>query len=464
MMLLATSTYWPFVVLLLGMVTVIVLISAVRLHAFVALMLSAIFVGLISTDIPNPSDLNAWVAAVELPMVEFGSMAGKIAWVIALAAIIGIAMLESGAADSIVKWLLKVFGEQRAGVALLLSGFILSIPVFFDTVFFLLIPIGRALGIRTGKNYMFYVMAIGGGAAITHSIVPPTPGPLLMAESFNIDLGITIIMGLLMGILPAILVLFVAKKINERSPVEVRDTEEATNKSESTFQKLPSLGVSFMPIVLPILLISLASLMNALGEGSFGGATNLVAFLGNKNIAMLLGTIVALWLWAKQKGMKFQELGGALGHPLEIAGVIILITSAGGAFGAMIKHSGIGNAVEAATAGMNVSYILLAWLIAAVMKIAQGSSTVALITTASIMSALIGDGASLGYHPIYILMATGFGGLFISWMNDSGFWVVAKMSGFSEKETLSSWTILLAAIALVGLIQVLILSVVFPMV
>src|SRR5690606_11049678 len=183
------SEYWPFVVLVLSIALVVLMIGRWRIHPFIALILSEIFVGFISPAIPLLPGQVSLITAVELPMVEFGIMAGKIAWVIALAAIIGTAMMESGAAEQIVKWLLKTLGEKQAALALALSRFILSIPVFFDTVFFLLIPLGITLALRTGKDLVLYVVAIGGGALISHSIVPPTPGPLIMAETLGIDLG-----------------------------------------------------------------------------------------------------------------------------------------------------------------------------------------------------------------------------------------------------------------------------------
>jgi GntP family gluconate:H+ symporter len=188
-----------------------------------------------------------------------------------------------------------------------------------------------------------------------------------------------------------------------------------------------------------------------------------IGFLGNKNVAMFIGTMIAVAMWARRNGWGIREAGDAMGQPLQIAGVIILITCAGGAFGAMIKLSGIGDAIKWATAGFTMSSILLAWLIAAVMKVAQGSGTVSMITTSSIMFALIGDGAGLPYHPVYILLAIGFGAMVVSWMNDSGFWVVARLSGFTERETLQSWTVTLGVIGVVGLVQVLIVAAVFPL-
>ena len=396
------------------------------------------------------------ITAVELPMTEFGTMAGKIAWVIALAAVIGTAMMESGAAEQIVNWLLKSLGEKKAAIALIISGFILSIPVFFDTVFFLLIPLGITLALKTGKDYVLYVVAIGGGAVNTHSIVPPTPGPLIMAETLNIELGTVILAGLVAGIGPGIAVLRVAKWLNKRLKIPVR----VAGQHATSVQNPPSLALSVLPVIVPLLMISLASITKEVT----GDLPGWVAFQGNKNIAMSAGTIIALLLWTKTQKLGSKDLWQAVAKPLEVGGIIILITSAGGAYGAMIKHSGIGDAISLSTEGFNVHYILLAWIIAAVMKIAQGSGTVSMITAAAIMAALIGPEPQLPYHPIYILLSIGFGSLFISWMNDSGFWVVTRMSGFTEKEGLQIWTFLLAVVALVGLFQVMLFAWLFPLI
>ena len=325
-----------------------------------------------------------------------------------------------------------------------------------------MIPLAQALHRRTGSNYIFFIMAIAGGAAITHHLVPPTPGPLIMAETLQVDLGITILAGLLSAILPGITVYYLGKRVNDKleatfTPTHLDQEEVATQ--ESAFN--PGLFVSLLPVFLPVVLISLATVLNLLMEG---GAPDWVGFTGNKNVAMFIGTGIALWLWAKRKGWRIRDIGDAMGEPLQIAGVIILITCAGGAFGAMIRHAGIGEAVEWATASFQINYILLAWVIAAIMKIAQGSGTVSMITTSGIMFAIIGDGSALAYHPIYVLLSIGFGAMFISWMNDSGFWVVAKMSGFSERETLNSWSFVLAAMGIVGLVQTLIVAMIFPLV
>jgi GntP family gluconate:H+ symporter len=450
------SDYWPFAVLLLSVVMVVTLITRWRFHPFVALMLSAIFVGLLSPALPPVPGQNPMVTVIELPMAEFGIMAGKIAWVIALAAVIGTAMMASGAAEQIVNWLLKTLGEKQAAIALIISGFILSIPVFFDTVFFLLIPLGITLALKTGKDFVLYVVATAGGAAISHSIVPPTPGPLIMAETLGIELGTVILAGIVTGIIPSIVVLGVAKWLNKKLTIPVR----IVNEQVTSIPNPPSLALSVLPIIVPLLMISFASIVEAFN----GDLPGWIAFQGNKNIAMGVGTLLALFIWAKAQKLGSKDLWEAIAKPLEIGGVIILITSAGGAYGAMIQHSGIGNAISIATQKFNVHYILLAWIIAAVMKTAQGSGTVSMITSAAIMAALIGPEYNLPYHPVYILLSIGFGSMFIAWMNDSGFWVVARMSGFTEKEGLQTWTFLLATIALVGLLQVMLLSWLLPLV
>ena len=450
------SDYWPFVVLLLSVLMVVILITRWRFHPFVALMLSAIFVGLLSQALPPVPGQNPLVTVIELPMAEFGITAGKIAWVIAVAAVIGTAMMESGAAEQIVNQLLKTLGEKRTAVALMISGFVLSIPVFFDTVFFLLVPLAITLARKTGRDFVLYVVAIGGGAVISHCIVPPTPGPLIMAETLGIDLGIVILAGIAAGIIPAIVVLGVAKWLNKKLGIPVRMAHEEVTSSPNP----PSLTLSTLPIVVPLLMISFASIVQAIN----GDVPGWIAFLGNKNIAMGAGAFLALAMWAKVQKLGSNDLWQAIAKPLEIAGVIILITSAGGAYGAMIQHSGIGKAINVTTQNFDVPYILLAWIIAAVMKTAQGSSTVSMITSAAIMAALIGSKVNLPYHPVYILLSIGFGSMFIAWMNDSGFWVVTRMSGFTEKEGLQTWTVLLAIIAVVGLLEVLLLSWVLPLV
>ena len=180
-------------------------------------------------------------------------------------------------------------------------------------------------------------------------------------------------------------------------------------------------------------------------------------------MAMFIGTVLALWLLTKQKGWGIKELAVVCDKPMQLAGVIILITSAGGAFGAMIKNSGISDMISAMSQqGATFNFIVLAWLISSILKFAQGSGTVAMITSAGIMLALM-ESVALPFHPIYIYLAIGFGSFTVSWMNDSAFWVVSKLSGFTEVQMLKSWTVTLAVMSVIGLIQTLILSLIIPL-
>lgn len=453
-----SSPYWPFAVLLISIATVVLLITRFKVHAFIALMISAMIAGLLSNYIPLMEGAHHLVKAIEVPMIEFGSTAGKIGWVIALASIIGTAMLESGSAERLVNSIISLLGDKKASLALLISGFILSIPIFFDTVFFLMVPLAIALFKKTGKDYYLYVMSICGGALVTHCLVAPTPGPLTMAENMHLDLGVSIMGGLLLGILPSIGVYLVAKRLNKTFILPLR----VSNEQNTGNTAMPSLLLAILPVFLPLILISMSSIADVVMLK--GTKPAWIIFLGNKNVAMTLGTAIACWVWAKQKSFTGAQLWEACAKPLEVAGVIILITAAGGAFGAMLNHSGLGNAIKELTNHISINYVLLGWLIASIMKIAQGSSTVAMITASGILYALIQSGEILPYHMLYVFCAIGFGSLFVPWMNDSGFWVVARMSGMTNNEALRKFSFAIACLSLIGLAEVFFMSKVLPLV
>ncbi len=476
----AAGPSWPFLVLAIGVFFIVFAIVVLRLHAFLALILAAFLTGLLAGQLPGEPDKSHWVQAIELSVESFGKAAGSIGVVIALASIIGLCLMESGAADKIVRRLISFFGENLAGLALLASGFFLSVPVFFDTVFFLLIPLARAMSLRSGRNFMLYVMAMAGGGAITHSIVPPTPGPLLVSGMLHIDLGITMIAGVLAGILPAVAVWFTAKWLDRTMPIPVREVAGASMSDLNAIitkpdAELPSFGWAIMPVILPAVLIAIASVFDMAATklpgvvGAFGGPARFgewqacFDFVGNKNVALLLGALISMGLYWRQSRLSLAQLSERLAPAFESAGVIILITSAGGAFGAMIRYAGVGDAIKGAAAGYAINYILLAWVVTAVIRVAQGSATVAMITASALMSTVVEDKSLLPYHPVYLYLVIGFGSMILSWMNDSGFWIVAKLSGFTEKETLKSWTILVSVISVLGLIETLICASIFPL-
>ncbi|EDY83696.1 GntP family permease [Verrucomicrobiia bacterium DG1235] len=461
----------PFLVLLAGIALVIISIAALRIHPFVALILAAALVGSL-TNLINGSGGNPITTAISDTMKQLGNTAGGIAWIIALAAIIGLCLMESGAADRIVRGMIRAFGEKRAGYAMLASSFFLSIPVFFDTVFYLMVPLAQALAFRLGKNYVYFIVAVCMGGAITHSLVPPTPGPLIVVEALGINLGFTIIGGIALGLIPAFVGLkcggILDSRLNiplrEGGMVKIKDLEEIVGKDDS---ELPSFFVSSLPVALPVLLIALASVVQEFSSpDAIGPLYSIIEVFGQKHVAMFLGALIAITLMARQKKLDKTALWKALESPLGTAGTIILITAAGGAFGGMIRQSGIGDTITTLTQGTGFSFILLAWIVAAVMKVAQGSSTTSMITTSGIMAGILAtisaSGATLGYDPFYLFAAIAFGAMFGSWMNDSGFWIVCKMTGFTEAETLKTWTLSVSIISLVGIVQLLIVSALFP--
>lgn len=407
-----------------------------------------------------------WADKITRVAAAFGSVVGSIGIVIALAAVIGKCLMDSGAADKIVRSFLKVLGEKRSSWALMSSGFVLSIPVFFDTVFYLLVPLARSLWRRTRKNYLLYVMAIVAGAGITHTLIPPTPGPLFMANELKIDIGLMMLFGLLIGLPTAGLGLLVCKIINWRMDIPMRPYGGQAEPEPIDNDQLPPFWISFAPIILPVILISMKTVTNALVEGTL--MAQIAAVLGNPNLALLLSAALAMFVLVRKRKLSFKELAVRTETALMSGGVIILITAAGGAFGAMLGKTGIEDWLKNLLGGQDqtvgLGVLLIAFGVAVVMKFAQGSGTVSMMTTASMFAAMGVSSQMLGCNPVYLAMAIGSGSLVGDWMNNSGFWIFARMSVLTETETLKSWTILTAALGLIGLGFTLLLAYLLPMV
>ncbi len=468
---------WPLAVLGISLAAIVILITKLRVHAFFALIFAAILTGVLSGQLPGEfgtlpatplKERSHWVQAVELAIEGFGKTAAKIGVVIALASVIGVCLVESGSADKIVRRFLGLFGERRAGHAIFASGYLLSIPIFFETYFMLLLPLAQALHLRTKKHYMLYVLAICCGGTITHSLVAPHPGPLAMAENLHLDVGQTILCGILAGIIPATCAWFLARWISGRIDAPMRnvtgelraDLEAIVAKKDS---ELPAFGWSVAPILLPILLIGSVSVLTMLGgRGQFRDLFNWMEFIGERHIALLLGAALAVFVLMRQKRIGLAAVTQLIGPQFATAGVIILIASAGGAFGAMLRHAGVGEVISVYAKHWNMNLIFVGWAVSAVIRVAQGSATVAMITASAILYSIVSSGHALPYHPMYLFLGIGFGSKMMSWMNDSGFWTVSKFSGFTETETLKSWTVLVSVMSVIGLLQCLVVSKLFP--
>ena len=495
------DTTRAFVALAAGMAVVLGMILKLRANAFLALITAAIVVSLIAPVAPGEE--GSQIARVAS---AFGSTAAGVGILIAAAAIIGKCLMDSGAADRIVQSAVGATGDRGAPWALTGSGFVLSVPVFFDTVFYLLVPLARSLFRRTERNYLLYLCAIAAGGAITHTLVPPTPGPLVMAAQLDINVGTMILVGALVA-LPAAIVGVIASKLIDRyvdvpfreiaSKDDLADKDGPWEESEAGGRPLPSLGMSLLPVLLPVAMIAVNTLVETLQsaeqsaaiaamepaeqerlrssagksdreaiETSLDGVHRFTAVIGNPNLALLVATAISLYLLFSARGLSRAQISERVEDALASGGIIILITAAGGAFGAMLRAAGVGDAIgEMATEAdaTGPALLLIAWVVAATMKVAQGSSTTAMITVSGIFSGGLANADVLGFNPVYLATAIGAGSLMGSWMNDSGFWIFTKMGGLTEEESLKSWTVLLGVLSLTALAATIALALIMPL-
>lgn len=477
----------PLFILVIGILFVVGGIIGLRLHAFLALLLGAFVVALLTpaesimlyaTGKGMDVDAAEALASTKIGLRiagEFGKTCGKIGILIAMASIIGKCMLESGGAEKIVRSTLKVAGEKNTPITFLGSSFFIGIPVFFDTVFYLMVPLAKAMAMKLGKNYLLLILSITAGAAMANSLVPPTPGPLFLISEMNIPIGMMMTGGILVGLVTIFAGFAYASWANKKWPVPVRDSidaplENIKSLSAQDEQKLPAIWLSIMPILIPIVLIStragIGSFLNAPNTSEFGGLSilyGLIDFLGEKNIALVCGAVAALIMLVVQKRGDKTAMVESVQTAIMSAGVIILITSAGGAFGGMLQQTGISFRIGELTQGYQMALIPLAFLITAVVRTAQGSATVAMITASGILSGMA-NSMELEYHQLYIGLAIACGSKLIPWMNDSGFWIVCKMSGLSEKEALKTFSPMLTIMGITGLIVIMIAAKILPLI
>lgn len=496
----------PFLLLAIGMAVVIGGILALRLHAFLALLLAALIVASLTAPEAiyrsqfKPEDRealfgpersaediipeNARVEGQELSLVGkhaaavdlanetsfigrvaagLGTGFGKLAILISMAAIIGKCLLDSGGAERIVVSLRRVFGEKRTPIALSASSFTLGIPVFFDTVFYLLMPLAKALRVQTGKNYLLYILAIVCGGTMAHSLVPPTPGPLFVAGELGVDIGVMMLAGLVVGLFTVASGYAYAVWANRRWEIPLRPSaelseEEIGKMADRDESELPPFWLAILPIVLPVVLIAGQTIAKTQGIDS-----KLLATIGDKNMALIISAVVAMILLGVAKRRSLKEISEATGAALASGGVILLITSAGSAFGGVLKQTGIAAELEGLVPkDQSLLLIPMAFLITTAMRTAQGSATVAMITAVGIVAPIIGA-IDLAFHPVYIALAVGCGSKPITWANDSGFWIIGRMSGMTPVETFKTVSIQLIVMGITGLIVVMLGAMLFPL-
>ena len=474
----------PLFILMIGIIVVVGGIIQFKLHPFLALLIAAFVVAILTPTSaietfalsknmsPEAArDLSHWHVGKRIA-TELGNTCSKIGILIAMASIIGKCMLESGAAEKIVRSTLKITGVKQAPLTFLGSSFFLGIPVFFDTVFYLMIPLAKAMAMRLGKNYLLLVLAITAGAAMANSLVPPTPGPLFLISEMNIPIGMMMVGGFIVGIFTIITGYIYALWANKKWPVPLRDSldaplENIQKLSSETESHLPPLFFSLLPILFPLVFISTKAILDTSGftESTTGDSLffSLIHFLGEKNTALISGALAAIIMLVIQKKDDKDTLVSAVQASLMSAGIIILITAAGGAFGGMLQQTGISARIGELTQNYQMALIPLAFLISAVVRTAQGSATVAMITASGILAGMSGT-LALEYHHLYLGLAIACGSKLIPWMNDSGFWIVCKMSNLTEQEALKTFSPMLTIMGITGLIIIIIAAKIIPLV
>ena len=477
----------PFLLLAIGVVIVVGGIIGFKLHPFLALLFAAFIVSMLTPpeflqDYALSKGMSADAALSfskrnvgERIATEFGNTCVKIGILIAMAAIIGKCLLESGAAERIIRSILYLTGMDKAPVAFLVSSFFIGIPVFFDTVIFLMMPLVKSMALRIKNSYLLLVMCVMAGAAMANSLVPPAPGPLFLIGEMNIPIGLMMVAGTIVGLFTITAGYFFSVWSNKRGPIELRDSADAKLEDIKAAaiidtKHLPGLGISLLPILIPLVFICIDTIVNAIKPADLSTLSpltqtliSIVGFFGNKNTALVIGGIAALMVLASRKKHTKDGISSQIQAALNSGGGIILITAAGGAFGGMLQQTGISAQIGVMTQGYQMALIPLAFMIAAVVRTAQGSATVALITASGILSGMAMN-PDLAFHPVYLGLAIGCGSKLVPWMNDSGFWIICKLSNLTEKEALKTISPLLVVMGFTGLIVIMIGAKLFPLV
>ena len=412
------------VLLILAIAFIVISTTKFKLHPFLALIIAAIGYGLCS-GIP----LGEIIQSVNN---GFGSTVSSIGIVIVIGCIIGTFLEESGGAYVMARSVLGLVGEKRVPLAMLLLGYFISIPVYADSGFVILTPLNRAMSKKAGITLAASACALGLGLTISHCLVPPTPGPIAAAGIMGADLGLVIMTGLIASILPVLLTWLYVSKWASRVYIDPAPNETDAEIAEKVKQA-PSAFKSFLPVVIPLVLIVLRSVSQFPSE-PFGSGTfaTIIGFIGEPVMALLIGMVLAFTL-PKKFDKQMLSSTGWVGKGLRSAAIIIMITAAGGSFGMILRDSGIADVLGSSLSQLKLG-IWLPFLIAAALKTAQGSSTVAIITTASIIAPLMDVmGFVAPLEKAILVTALCSGAMVVAHVNDSFFWVVTQMSGMSIK-------------------------------
>lgn len=432
------------------------LVLRVKLHPFLSLLITAMFLG-VTSGMP----LSKVNTAIQNGL---GGTLGFVATVVGIGGIFGQILEASGGTEAIARNLIRRFGKDKAHWSLVMAGFLIAIPVYFDVGFIILVPVVYALAKDTKRSTLFYAIPLLAGLAVTHTFVPPTPGPVAVADMLGADLGWVILIGSLIGLPVAILAgpvfgSYISKKIDVAPPKHMM--EELNNGTEQSECSLPSFTAVATIIGMPLLLMvikSVIELLIKLGYMQEGIVYDISVFVGHPFTALIIATLMAAYFLGTRRGFTRKQLLDVSAKALAPAGMIILIIGSGGAFKEMLIQSGVGNVLAEGISATKLPPIVLAFIIAAAVRITLGSATVSMITAAGIIGPILEAYTLSEIHLALIVLSIASGATILSHVNDSGFWLVGKYLGLTEMQTLRSWTVMETIIALGGFGIALLLS------
>ncbi|MEU0089513.1 gluconate:H+ symporter [Kribbella sp. NPDC006257] len=436
---------------LVAIALLLFLIIKIKLEPFISLLATGLFLALAAGLNVRQIVGTALKSSDSVLEKGFGGILGHIAVIIGLGTVLGALLERSGGADVLSRRLLKLFGPKGTPVAMGLVGLIFGIPVFFDIGIFVLAPLVYVAAKRGGKSLVLYALPVLAGLSMTHAFLPPHPGPTAVAGLLHVDMGWLIIIGLACG-LPAFAVagilwpLYIAPRV----PISVPDEFIIAEKAQDDVEKPePPLGLVLAVILLPLVLI-LGATFGTLILDPHRDLLSVLTFLGNPAVALLLAVLLAYYLLGVRRGMTNAEFSELSSNSLKPVGMILLVVGAGAFFGAVISATGVGAALAKSLSSAGLPVLLLAYVISCGLRIAQGSATVAIVTTGGIVGPLLTADHYSQAHLALIAAAICAGSIILSHVNDGGFWIVAKYFNMTVKETLLTWSVLETVLSLVG--------------
>ena len=432
---------------LIGLAILLVLIIKFNVQAMIAILIGAIAIGLIG-GMPAADIVTAVNDGI-------GNTLKGIALLVGLGSMFGAILEVSGGAQTLAVTMVKKFGDKKAAWALGITGLVIAMPVFFDAGLIILIPLAFSLAKKTKRSSLFYVIPLLAGLAVGHAFIPPTPGPVLVATMLNVDLGWVILVGIFCGIFSMIVAGPIWGSIcGNKYFIDV--PEHVANQEDFDESKLPKFGLIVGIILIPLVLIILDSICGVVP--ALSGIAPVFEFLGEPFVALLIATVVAMLALGLKHGYSMKELEQVMTKSLEPTGLILLVTACGGVLRYVLQYSGLGDIIGNAVATMNLPIVVLAFIIAVLVRISVGSATVAMTMAAGIVAALPGIS---DLSPLYLACTTAAvagGATVCSHFNDSGFWLVKSLVGMDEKTTLKTWTIMETLVGATGFVVALIIS------